>query len=72
MSDLVVASSDELAHVTLYQWLVETRQTEALLAINSPHLETFLTNGPGKGRSEIKDHGDNTINIFSDILYSKF
>ena len=43
MTDLVVASKDELAHVTLYQWLLETRQTDALLAIHSPYLETYLT-----------------------------
>ncbi|XP_069168199.1 nuclear pore complex protein Nup155 [Procambarus clarkii] len=48
MMTLIVASSDELAHVTLYQWLVDTNRTDQLLALTSPYLETFLTRTNGQ------------------------
>ncbi|KAL7641759.1 UNVERIFIED_CONTAM: hypothetical protein RMT77_007633 [Armadillidium vulgare] len=43
MITLIVNSSDELAHVTLYQWLVDTGRTDRLLAISTPYLENFFT-----------------------------
>lgn len=48
MMNLIVGSNDELAHVTLYQWLVDTNRTDRLLAITSPYLETFLTRSNGQ------------------------
>ncbi|KAG0722258.1 Nuclear pore complex protein Nup155 [Chionoecetes opilio] len=48
MINLIVASSDELAHVTLYQWLVDTSRTDRLLSLTSLHLETFLTRSNGQ------------------------
>ncbi|KAG7173878.1 Nuclear pore complex protein Nup155-like [Homarus americanus] len=48
MMNLIVASRDELAHVTLYQWLVNTNRTDRLLALTSPYLETFLTRTNGQ------------------------
>ncbi|XP_071552896.1 nuclear pore complex protein Nup155 isoform X3 [Panulirus ornatus] len=44
----IVGSNDELAHVTLYQWLVDTNRTDRLLAISSSFLETFLTRTNGQ------------------------
>lgn len=44
---LIVASDDELSHVTLYQWLVDTQRTDRLLAVNSLFLESFLTRSNG-------------------------
>lgn len=48
MMNLIVGSNDELSHVTLYQWLVDTNRTDRLLAITSPYLETFLTRSNGQ------------------------
>ncbi|KAK8391628.1 hypothetical protein O3P69_017278 [Scylla paramamosain] len=48
MINLIVASTDELAHVTLYQWLVDTSRTDRLLSLSSPYLETFLTRSNGQ------------------------
>ncbi|XP_066949536.1 nuclear pore complex protein Nup155 isoform X2 [Macrobrachium rosenbergii] len=48
MMNLIVSSNDELANVTLYQWLVDTNRTERLLAISSPYLENFLTRSNGQ------------------------
>lgn len=39
---LVVASSDQLMHVALYQWLVGQKETDKLLSIRSPFIEDFL------------------------------
>jgi len=39
---LVVASTDQLVHVTLYQWLVAQGNTDRLLAVRSPYIEDFL------------------------------
>lgn len=46
--DLIAKSNDELAHVTLYQWLVDTNRTDRLLSLTSPHLESFLTRTNGQ------------------------
>lgn len=46
MISLVSGSEDELAQVTLYQWLLETGRTEQLLALPCPSLEPFLRAPP--------------------------
>lgn len=48
MINLIVSSTDELAHVTLYQWLVDTNRTDRLLSLSSHYLETFLTRSNGQ------------------------
>ncbi|KAK4316417.1 hypothetical protein Pmani_012431 [Petrolisthes manimaculis] len=48
MMSLMVGSGDELAHVTLFQWLVDTSRTDRLLALTSPYLENFLTRSNGQ------------------------
>lgn len=48
MMNLIVSSNDELANVTLYQWLVDTNRTDRLLALTSPYLESFLTRSNGQ------------------------
>ena len=49
MISLIVSSNDELAHVTLYQWLLDTARTDRLLAIQSPFLEAFLLKSDAQG-----------------------
>ena len=39
---LITASPDELAHVHLFEWMVNNAYTERLLATKSPFLEEFL------------------------------
>jgi len=39
---LVIASSDQLMHVALYQWLVNQSETDKLLSVRSPFIEDFL------------------------------
>lgn len=48
MMSLMAGSGDELAHVTLFQWLVDTSRTDRLLALTSPYLENFLTRSNGQ------------------------
>ncbi|KAJ2977007.1 hypothetical protein NUW58_g7941 [Xylaria curta] len=40
--DVVSSSKDEVFHVDLYDWYIEQGWTERLLAIESPHVTTFL------------------------------
>lgn len=56
MINLLVESSDELAHITLYEWLGETGRTDRLLEITSPFLENFLINHPQR-------------DLFNDLLW---
>jgi len=42
---LMLSSSDQLLHVTLYQWLIENKYIDKLLNIKSPHIEEFLKRG---------------------------
>jgi len=42
---LMVSSSDQLLHVSLYQWLIENKYIDKLLNIKSPHIEDFLKRG---------------------------
>ncbi|KAF2344742.1 Nucleoporin Nup133/Nup155-like C-terminal [Trinorchestia longiramus] len=48
MIELLCRSGDELAQVTLFQWLLDTGRTEQLLALPCPSLEGFLK-APPKG-----------------------
>ena len=41
----ILASEDQLLHVSLYQWLVENKYTEKLLDIRSPYIEEYLKVG---------------------------
>uniref|UniRef100_A0A2P2HZZ0 Nuclear pore complex protein Nup155-like n=1 Tax=Hirondellea gigas TaxID=1518452 RepID=A0A2P2HZZ0_9CRUS len=43
---LMSSSEDELAQVTLYQWLLDTGRSEQLLTLPSPSLEPFLRAPP--------------------------
>ena len=42
---LMLSSTDQLLHVTLYQWLIENKYIDKLLNIKSPHIEDFLKRG---------------------------
>jgi len=42
---LMLSSSDQLLHVTLYQWLIENKYIDKLLNIKSAHIEDFLKRG---------------------------
>jgi len=42
---LMLASSDQLLHVTLYQWLIENKYIDKLLNIKSQFIEEFLKRG---------------------------
>jgi len=42
---LMLSSSDQLLHVTLYQWLIENKYIDKLLNIKTPHIEEFLKRG---------------------------
>lgn len=48
MMSLLCSSSDELAQVTLFQWLLDTERTEQLLQLPCPSLEPFLRAPPNK------------------------
>lgn len=41
----MLSSSDQLLHVTLYQWLIENKYIDKLLNIKSAHIEDFLKRG---------------------------
>ena len=41
----ILASSDQLLHVALYQWLIEDKYIDRLLNIKSKYLEEFLKRG---------------------------
>lgn len=42
MLELALNSKDELFHISLYNWLYEHQQSEKLLEIKSPYLESYL------------------------------
>ena len=42
---MILASSDQLLHVSLYNWLIEKNFIDKLLSIKSPYLESFLKRG---------------------------
>ena len=42
---MILASSDQLLHVSLYNWLIEKNFIDKLLSIKSPYLENFLKRG---------------------------
>ena len=48
MISLIIKNNDELAQVTLFQWLIDTGRTDRLLAITSSYLENFLTKTEGR------------------------
>jgi len=43
--ELVLSSTDQLLHVATYQWLIDQKLTDRLLAIKSPYIEDFLKAG---------------------------